>query len=199
MKNDFISVIFLIGNCFLFFYFFRLGEDWNDICSQPELKQSNELQMNDQIHSNIHNIPPLLANAVIKKPQESSIQVCASDENQTIANVNDATNSVSNDSIDHQQQPIESTSSSNDTPFSTMANYLPDRTFFYNEKYSYIFPGAEIWWKDSDLDSNSSNSSNDDDDDDDDDLLKVQRSCSMSNLSKYSIISLSLSLSHCFL
>lgn len=135
--------------------------------------------MNDQLHSNIHNIPPLLANAVIKKPQESSIQ-CASDENQTIANVNDATNSVSNDSMDHQQQPIESTSTSpsssstndkstsNDTSFSTMANYLPDRTFFYNEKYSYIFPGAEIWWKDSDLDSNSSDSSNSSDENGDD-------------------------------
>lgn len=138
--------------------------------------------MNDQLHSNIHNIPPLLANAVINKPQESSIQ-CASDENQTIANVNDVTNSVSNDSIDHQQQSIESTSTSSsslsssspssssitDKSFSTMANYLPDQTFFYNEKYSYIFPGAEIWWKDSDMESNTTDSSNDDDDEDDDD------------------------------
>lgn len=124
--------------------------------------------------TNIHNIPPLLANAVIKKPQEESSIQCVSNENQTNTTTTPTTtttNSVSDDST--AEHPIESTSTdkspSNDiTSFTTMANYLPENTFFYNDKNCYIFPGAEIWWKDSDLESTSSDSSINDDDDDDD-------------------------------
>lgn len=67
--------------------------------------------------------------------------------------------------------PGESTSHerSSTESFPTMANFLPENSFFYNEKNCYIFPGAEIWWnKDSDLESTSSDSSINDDDDDDD-------------------------------
>lgn len=47
----------------------------------------------------------------------------------------------------------------------TASEFLPDKTYYYNSKNSYIFPGAELWWKDSDNDSVSSDSSSCDDDD----------------------------------
>ncbi|XP_031629185.1 NAD-dependent protein deacetylase sirtuin-1 isoform X2 [Contarinia nasturtii] len=147
-----------------------LGEDWNDFCPQPALKQTNELILSPM---NVHNIPPLLANAVIKRPQEPASDTMAASVNSTISAA-----SVSSD--DGPQTSDEScnekSQSSQDSPelerssesYLSMANFLPDNSFFYNEKNCYIFPGAEIWWnKDSDLESTSSDSSNDDDDDDD--------------------------------
>lgn len=168
---------------------FRLGEDWNELCSEPTLKQTNELILSPM---NIHNIPPLLANAVIKKPDEPvkpavSISVAQSNDTTTTTSV---TNKLESehliqsqsqlqlpDSLNSNIEPIESTSHERSTEsFPTMANFLPESSYFYNEKNCYIFPGAEIWWnKDSDLESTSSDSSiNDDDDDEYDDIEDME-------------------------
>lgn len=164
---------------------FRLGEDWNDLCSQPTLKQTNELILSPM---NVNNIPPLLANAVIKKPDEptlcaasgsASTQIVHDDDDgrQTTALASSAAmqSTDSSDSCGGIAGGESSSSSSahhersNPDQFPSMANFLPDNSFFYNEKNCYIFPGAEIWWnKDSDLESTSSDSSINDDDDDDD-------------------------------
>lgn len=42
---------------------------------------------------------------------------------------------------------------------------MPDNSYFFNSKNCYIFPGAELWWKDSDNESMSSDSSSCDEDD----------------------------------
>lgn len=47
----------------------------------------------------------------------------------------------------------------------TASEFLPEKSYYYNSKHSYIFPGAELWWKDSDNESVSSDSSSGDDDD----------------------------------
>lgn len=47
----------------------------------------------------------------------------------------------------------------------TASEFLPEKSYYYNSKNSYIFPGAELWWKDSDNESVSSDSSSGDDDD----------------------------------
>lgn len=56
----------------------------------------------------------------------------------------------------------------------TASEFLPENTFYYNSKNSYIFPGAELWWKDSDNESVSSDSSSDDDDDVDDEIDNIR-------------------------
>lgn len=157
-------------------FVYRLGEEWNDICQQPALKQTNELILSPM---NVHNIPPLLANAVIKKPHEPAADATTSsvalasmestDESQPDNSDwhSQSTSSQSHDSSD--QTDSASAERSSTDSFPSMANFLPENTFFYNEKNCYIFPGAEIWWnKDSDLESTSSDSSINDDDDDDD-------------------------------
>lgn len=133
-----------LQHLFLYFYIYRLDEDWNEICSQPRLNQTNELIMSP---INIQNIPPLLANAVIKKPHESieseSISASALETN--------TSSTIAASTIETQHSLIETADLSETTssqekslpndPFSTMANFLPDNTFFYNEKNCYIFPG----------------------------------------------------------
>lgn len=162
----------------------RLGEDWNESCSAPVLKQTNELILSPM---NVHNIPPLLSNAVIKKPDEpiadtsfvasgSSDTTTASDECQSQESLHSQSQlqsqSQSQDSIDSSGEPNESSSTEQ---FPSMANFLPDNSFFYNDKNCYIFPGAEIWWnKDSDLESTSSDGSSINDDDDDDDIEDME-------------------------
>lgn len=47
----------------------------------------------------------------------------------------------------------------------TASEFLPDKSYYYNARNSYVFPGAELWWKDSDNESVSSDSSSGDDDD----------------------------------
>lgn len=132
---------------------------------------------------NVHNIPPLLANAVIKKPDEPNVDTFdnASDRNRK----SQSESSQSCDSNDSNGEPIgECASSSSSSPqmersqsqdqYPSMANFLPENSYFYNDKNCYIFPGAEIWWsKDSDLESTSSDSDDDDDDDDIDDMAEI--------------------------
>lgn len=139
---------------------------------------------------NIQNIPPLLANAVIKKPHEPIVDstdssfsasgssgAFVSGNSQSECSVSESLTNTQSQSSSLTPQlsadPIESTShersSTESFPWNSMANFLPENSFFYNEKNCYIFPGAEIWWnKDSDLESTSSDSSINDDDDDDD-------------------------------
>lgn len=148
---------------------FRLGEDWSETRSQPPLKQTNELILSPL---NVHNIPPLLANAVIKKPHQPT-----SDSMDSSAASAFSGNATSDESQSDWQSTSQNDSQDESTlqehcsteSFPSMANFLPDNSFFYNDKSCYIFPGAEIWWnKDSDAESTSSDSSIHDDDDDDD-------------------------------
>lgn len=139
---------------------------------------------------NVHNIPPLLANAVIKKPDEPNADaICEASESASL-NAGECVlpsssercklqseSSQSWDSTDSNGDPIDGPSqlerSQTIDQFPSMANFLPENSFFYNDKNCYIFPGAEIWWnKDSDLESTSSDSSIDNDDDDDDDDIE---------------------------
>lgn len=139
---------------------------------------------------NIQNIPPLLANAVIKKPHEPIVDstdssfsasgssgAFVSGNSQSECSVSQSLTNIQSQSSSLTPQssadPVENTShersSTESFPWNSMANFLPENSFFYNEKNCYIFPGAEIWWnKDSDLESTSSDSSINDDDDDDD-------------------------------
>lgn len=139
---------------------------------------------------NIQNIPPLLANAVIKKPHEPIVDstdssfsasgssgAFVSGNSQSECSVSQSLTNLQSQSSSLTPQssadPVENTShersSTESFPWNSMANFLPENSFFYNEKNCYIFPGAEIWWnKDSDLESTSSDSSINDDDDDDD-------------------------------
>lgn len=185
-----------LNDCSLIFVqTFRLGKDWNDICPQAALKQTNELILSPM---NVHNIPPLLANAVIKKPHEPVVNtstkssgsndngttLASSDESQTDSGFNSSSNwqqqqSTSQDSYESAESTSQDRSTTSETYPPSMANFLPENSFFYNEKNCYIFPGAEIWWnKDSDdLESTSSDSScNDDDDDVDDDIEDMELS-----------------------
>lgn len=150
---------------------------------------------------NVHNIPPLLANAVIRKPDEpalnaSSSSSSSSNDNATTipASSDDSQMDSSNSSSSKWQQQTstsqdstelidESNASQPDRSTESyppsMANFLPDNSFFYNEKNCYIFPGAEIWWnKDSDdvESTTSSDSSIVDDDDVDDDIEDMELS-----------------------
>lgn len=154
-----------------------LGEDWNDLCAQPTLKQTNELILSPM---NVHNIPPLLANAVIKKPDEPTVDTFDDASDRDIRK-SQSECSQSCDSSDSNGEPIECASSSelersqSQDQYPSMANFLPENSFFYNDKNCYIFPGAEIWWtKDSDLESTSSDDDDDADDDDDDDIEDME-------------------------
>lgn len=61
-----------------------------------------------------------------------------------------------------------------DSPFQTLADFLPEKSYYYNSRGCYIFPGAEIWWnKDSDNDSTTSDSSANDDEDGDEDEADI--------------------------
>lgn len=132
---------------------------------------------------NVHNIPPLLANAVIKKPDEPNADACESASATTDAQCvslldrckTQSESSQSCDSTDSNGDASQLERSQTVDQFPSMANFLPENSFFYNDKNCYIFPGAEIWWnKDSDLESNSSDSSIDNDDDDDDDIEDME-------------------------
>lgn len=131
--------------------------------------QTNELILSPM---NVHNIPPLLANAVIKKPDEPIVDTI--DDASERSSKSQSESSQSCDSSDSNGEPIECASTQMERSqcldqYPSMANFLPENSFFYNDKNCYIFPGAEIWWnKDSDLESTSSDSSIADDDDDDD-------------------------------
>lgn len=181
----------------------RLGDDWNQLCTQEPLQTTNKL-----IARPNNDIPPLLSNAEFV-PAET---VGATDTTNTSPNVEFATAEFaspstlepphSSDTSNSEQaslSPIEAlirpsiSASSSQTPegsesdssqcelqskirdeTQTATEFLPDKTYYYNSKNSYIFPGAELWWKDSDNESVSSDSSSGDDDDVDEEIDNIR-------------------------
>lgn len=147
--------------------------------------------------NDIHNIP-LLANAVIKKPDsiesvslaptlstESDSAIAPSQPSPSTSNQPQPdeildSSSISEDSMAAQAKQNDAASNidksldDSTASYPSMANFLPDNSYFYNGKNSYVFPGAEIWWnKDSDLESTSSDSSMNEEEDDEDIELEI--------------------------
>lgn len=121
--------------------FCRLGDEWNDICSEPPLTETNKLNIDT---NNLTNIPPLLANAVIKKLRESddsgpstSSSVKSFDATTEPSSLTSSQDLQSDtcDTSDVPEQPVTSDASP------TTNNFLPERTYFYNNENCYIFPG----------------------------------------------------------
>lgn len=116
----------------------RLGDEWNDICSEPPLIQTTELSFGT---NNLHNIPPLLANAVINKPQESTDTEPS--ESSSVAEPSESLtekNEIATTSQDTQSDTSD-TSDVPDKPVQTIPNFLPENKFYYNGENSYVFPG----------------------------------------------------------
>lgn len=143
-----------LTSTFMFLFFFssvvganRLGDEWSDICSEPPLTQTTELSIGT---NNLHNIPPLLANAVIKKPQEStSTEPASSSSSSSAAESSEPSaepHATASPAQDAQADASDACDTSDvpDKPAATIPNFLPDKKFYYNGENCYVFPGKRL-------------------------------------------------------
>lgn len=175
---------------------YRLGEDWNHLCTHEALQATDKL-----IARPNNDIPPLLSNAQFvpaetsnpseDTPNASPTGECAPGEmisslsseaplSSDTSNSEQATLTPASASSLQMPECSESESSQCELQSKirdetqTASEFLPERTYYYNSKNSYIFPGAELWWKDSDNESVSSDSSSGDDDDVEDEIDNIR-------------------------
>lgn len=148
-----------------------MGNEWNDLCWKPKLELVSELlpqskplpsgsnEINDDSIDNCSKSTntcnsPICAAAALGTDTKDAI-----DENSTEKTENESTDEIICSGLCRKSSLVES-----------LADHLPSNSYFFNGKYSYIFPGAEICSTDTDDDSSSASS-----DSDDDDSLEKQR------------------------
>lgn len=136
-----------------------MGDEWNDICTQASLAQTNELIASPGSFS----VPSLISNAVFSGPE--------AEERDVAANVASVTQSPGDTDGSFKGPECSTESEADPKKFKpidesqTISDFLPKNSYFFNSKNCYIFPGAELWWKDSDDESISTDSTSSEEDD----------------------------------
>lgn len=174
-----------------------MGDDWNKLCTQealhttnkliarpnhaiPPLLSSAEFVSVEAMNTSDTKTTPISEDKAAEMPYPLSLEPqhsnTSNSDQESLSSSKSAIEFIPATSSSSIQIPDISESDSsqgesqskNDDETQTVSEFLPDKTYYYNSKNSYIFPGAELWWKDSDNESVSSDSSSGDDDDVDD-------------------------------
>lgn len=169
-----------------------MGDEWNQLCTQEPLQTTNKLiaRPNNDIPPLLSSAEFVSAEVINTSDTTKKFSSISEDANAeigpspTLSQPQNSSDTSNSDQTSLSSSPTATTSASIQTPeFSdtessqcemqskirdetqTASEYLPEKSYYYNLKHSYIFPGAELWWKDSDNESVSSESSSGDDDD----------------------------------
>lgn len=118
-----------------------MGDEWNDICTLPSLQQTNELIASPGSFASLAPHSPSVTQSPTDTDRSSQQPEC----------------SAESDADPKKFKPSDESQ--------TISDFLPKNSYFFNSKNCYIFPGAELWWKDSDDESISTDSSSSDEDD----------------------------------
>lgn len=149
------------------YFCYRLGDGWSQHGLKPKLNLVAELVP----QSAESTISPITVNNDVTASDELTDSNERTESRITIdANIVDAdsdnnkTTKTDDDLTDNRADSC-SKYARKATPVESLADFLPPNSFYYNGKYSYIFPGAEIYLSENEDDDDDDNSADSDSDD----------------------------------
>lgn len=175
-----------------------MGENWNELCWKPKLDLVTELLPQSKPLSstsdsnNENNDDSAVASPKPTIVCKNSSCTASTTDSDLTDKVEENVSEIAKTEEDSADECLCSENCRKSTPIDSLADHLPLNSYFYNGKYSYIFPGAEICSTDTDDDSSSASSDSDDDseekqrhhmDDDQDDCSSIDVSSSCTSKS----------------